>query len=242
MAHLYLSATATGARVGDLISVGGSEARHAVTVGRLRVNEQLNVSDGEGTMVVGVVTAVGADQFELAVESTSIQQLQQPAIWLAQALAKGDRDELAIQAATELGVDGVIPWSAERSIVRWQGAKVAKQHARWESILREASKQALRARVPQLGELSSTAQLATLAQKFHCVVLEPQATLSLTALELDRRDILLVVGPEGGISPAERATLLAAGASEARLGATVLRTSTAGPAAITALAVALSRW
>ncbi len=242
MAHFYLSDQATGASVGDQIAVSGQEARHAITVGRLRVGEQLRVGDGAGTVLHGVVTSVSAERFELTVESSAIVPRPQPAIWLAQALAKGDRDELAIQAATELGVDGVIPWAAERSIVRWVGAKVARQHARWESILREASKQAVLARIPQLGELSSTAQLAELGGRFHLVVLEPEAAGALSELKSDGRDILLVVGPEGGVSPAERTRLLAAGASEARLGHSVLRTSTAGPAAIAVLSVALSRW
>ncbi len=141
MAHFYLSDTATDAVVGSTVTVTGSEARHAVTVGRLKVGERMSVGDGLGLIVDGLVTRVSGESFEVAVESTRFEEAPRPAIWLAQALAKNDRDELAIQAATELGVDGVIPWAAGRSIVKWEGAKVRKHEERWASILREASKQ-----------------------------------------------------------------------------------------------------
>src|SRR5690606_29828117 len=128
-----------------------------------------------------VVSAVGADRFELSVEATRFEDAPRPAIWLAQALAKNDRDELAIQAATELGVDGVIPWAAGRSIVKWEGAKVRRHEERWASILREASKQSVRHRVPELRPLTSTSALARLGEEFQLVVLEPTAGLKLSA-------------------------------------------------------------
>ena len=172
---------------------------------------------------------------------TGVQTCALP-IFLAQALAKGDRDELAVQAATELGVDGVIPWTAARSISRWEGAKVAKGHDRWSAIVREATKQSIRAWLPDVLDLASTNQLSRLAGEVRMLVLEPTADLALSALEADDRDIVLVVGPEGGIAPTELATLTAAGATLVRLGDTVLRTSTAGPAAIAVLNAKLGRW
>lgn len=242
MAHFYLSETATDAEIGGTLVVTGPEARHAVTVGRLKTGERLSVGDGQGVIAEGVVSAVGADRFELSVEATRFEDAPRPAIWLAQALAKNDRDELAIQAATELGVDGVIPWAAGRSIVKWEGAKVRRHEERWASILREASKQSVRHRVPELRPLTSTSALARLGEEFQLVVLEPTAGLKLSALPRTGRDLLLVVGPEGGIAPAELARLAAGGASAVSLGTNILRASTAGPAAIAVLSVALGRW
>jgi 16S rRNA (uracil1498-N3)-methyltransferase len=180
--------------------------------------------------------------FVVEVESAIETPAATPAIWLAQALAKGDRDEHAVQQATELGVDGVIPWSAQRSIVKWEGAKLRKGHDRWAAIVREASKQSMRAWVPEVADLAGTAVLAALAAETRMLVLEPTADESLTDVTPDGRDVVLVVGPEGGIAPAELSRLESAGSTLVRLGDTILRTSTAGPAAIAVLNARLQRW
>ncbi|WP_168627503.1 MULTISPECIES: 16S rRNA (uracil(1498)-N(3))-methyltransferase [unclassified Cryobacterium] len=242
MAHFYLSDDLTGTAVGSEVTVSGSEARHAVTVGRLRVGETTTVGNGAGLVVSGTVTNAEPAEFSIRVEAVRTEPESRPAVWLAQALAKGDRDELAIQAATELGVDAVIPWAAARSIVRWEGPKLQKHHDRWAAILREAGKQSMRARLPRLLPLVNTAKLVALAADLQTVVLEPLAELPLTGLPTDGRDILLIVGPEGGIAPAERERFVAAGATEYKLGTTVLRTSTAGPAALAVVNSRLGRW
>jgi 16S rRNA (uracil1498-N3)-methyltransferase len=161
---------------------------------------------------------------------------------LVQALAKGDRDELAVQAACELGVDEVVPWQASRSVSRWEGTKAAKGRERWATIVREAAKQAHRSWVPQVAEPASTAQLIARSEGARMLILDPAATAPLSQIDADERDLVLVVGPEGGISPEELERFEAAGAERIRLGDTVLRTSTAGPAAIAVLSVALGRW
>jgi 16S rRNA (uracil1498-N3)-methyltransferase len=241
MASLYLSDALGDPRPGDRVEVTGDEARHALQVARIRVGERIAVGDGRGTIARGVVAEAAPGVLAVDIDEVAHEPAPQPALWLAQALAKGDRDELAIQAATELGVAGVIPWAAERSVTRWEGAKVARNQQRWHTIVREASKQAIRSRVPEVAPLATTAQLHALPGLV--VVLEPTADLPLTAVALDDAErVTLVVGPEGGIAPRELDRLAESGAVLARLGAEVLRTSTAGPAALAVLNAGLGRW
>ncbi len=239
MANRYLDEHLTDAAVGDRVMVGGSEARHAVTVSRLRAGERVSVGNGAGLIVEGEVASAEAGAFEFVVDAVARVERDGPAVILAQALAKGDRDELAIQAATELGVDAVIPWSAARSISRWEGAKVAKGIDRWTAVVREATKQSMRAWLPDVLDPVSTKQLALLGSETRLLVLDPTASAPLSGLEPDGRDLLLVAGPEGGIAPEELELL---GGERVRLGPEVLRTSTAGPAAIAVLNALLGRW
>jgi 16S rRNA (uracil1498-N3)-methyltransferase len=242
MASLYLNPELepADAELGARVSVTGEEARHAATVARVRVGERIAIGDGSGFVVWGPVVAASAAELAIEVDEASHDPEPEPPIWLAQALAKGDRDELAIQAATELGIAGVIPWTAERSVSRWEGAKAAKGRERWASIVREASKQAIRSRVPEVAALASTADLAALPGRL--LVLDPLGDTALTELPLDDERVTLVVGPEGGISPREFDALVEAGAVRVRLGPEVLRTSTAGPAALAVLNARLGRW
>jgi 16S rRNA (uracil1498-N3)-methyltransferase len=242
VAHFYLSEELLAAEGGERVTVSGPEARHAVIVSRIAVGEPIAVGNGAGLVARGRVVSAEPTSFVVEVESVIETPAATPAIWLAQALAKGDRDEHAVQQATELGVDGVIPWSAQRSIVRWEGAKLRKGHDRWAAIVREASKQSMRAWVPEVADLASTAVLAALAAETRMLVLEPTADASLTEFTPDGRDVVLVVGPEGGIAPAELSRLESAGSTLVRLGDTILRTSTAGPAAIAVLNARLQRW
>lgn len=243
MASLYLvpEIDEADAAAGGVVRVTGDEARHAISVARVRVGEQISVSDGAGIIVDGEVTSVGGGELAVAVHTLRREERPAPELWLVQALAKGDRDELAIQAATELGVSGVIPWQAERSVSRWDGPKVDKGHERWRSIVREAAKQSIRAFVPDVAAPATTNALTQLTGLI--LVLEPSASTTLTALPLeDRERITVVVGPEGGVSPKELAVLEEAGARPVRLGPEVLRTSTAGPAALAVLNARLGRW
>lgn len=242
MASLYLAPDLSGrdVAVGAVVEVTGDEARHAITVARVRVGERISVSDGAGLMAAGVVTATESGVVTVEVETATRHPAPVPEVWLAQALAKGDRDELAVQAATELGVSGVIPWAAERSISRWEGAKAAKGRDRWAAIVREATKQSIRPCVPVVESIASTASLASLPGLV--LVLEPTAGERLTDVDLDDERVTLVVGPEGGVSPRELEAFAAAGAKAVRLGPEVLRTSTAGPAALAVLNARLGRW
>jgi 16S rRNA (uracil1498-N3)-methyltransferase len=247
MANQYLSEELGTPAVGEIAIVVGPEARHAVTVSRLAVGEEVRVGNGQGLVASGTVTQAAPTEFRFEVIAVDSVPRPTPAIWLAQALAKGDRDELAIQAATELGVDGVIPWAAARSISRWEGAKVTKGQDRWAAVVREATKQSARAWLPEVAPLVTTRQLSALAETAQVLVLDPESQLPLTLArtdtgQTDDRDIVIVVGPEGGIANAELDALYAAGATGVQLGTNILRTSTAGPAAIALLSAKLGRW
>lgn len=238
MASLYLN-PALGAP-GDRVELVGEEARHAAQVARVRVDERIGVGDGRGLIVWGPVESVTSQRVVVVVHEVVRTERPAPELWLAQALAKGDRDELAIQAATELGASGVIPWAAERSVSRWGAAKAAKGEERWRAIVAEAAKQSVRGWIPEVAPLATTADLAKLAGQL--LVLEPTAHAALTSVPLDAERVTLVVGPEGGVSDRELAALDAAGATAVRLGPEVLRTSTAGPAALAVLNARLGRW
>ena len=245
MSALFLSPvlTAGDAVVGAAATVTGPEAKHA-SVNRVRTGERVSIGNGAGLVVTGPVVSVTAQELVLRIEEVRTEQRPRPELWLVQALAKGDRDELAVQAATELGVSGVVPWAAERSVVRWEGPKRSKGEERWRSIVREASKQSLRGIVPDVAPLVTTAELAGLAMDGNTVlVLEPSADdrLAATALPADGR-VYLLVGPEGGIAPGELERLRSAGAHLVRLGREVLRTSTAGPSALAVLSANSGRW
>jgi len=244
MALHFVTDAAASAQPGDVVELTGSEAHHAAAVRRVRVDEAVTLGDGRGTWLTGLVTAASPKQVEIRVTDRDEVPAPSPRFVLVQALAKGDRDELAVQAATELGVDAIVPWQAARSVSRWD-AKAEKGLARWRTIVREAAKQAHRAWIPEVEGLARAADLVRLAATSQVLVLEPSASARLTTVATeasDGRDIVLVVGPEGGIAPEELSALENAGARLVRLGETVLRTSTAGAAAISVLSAAHGRW
>lgn len=240
----FVTDAAASAGPGDVVELTGPEAHHAAAVRRVRIDEAVTLGDGRGAWLAGVVTAVAPKQVDVAVTARHEVPPPAPRFVLVQALAKGDRDELAVQAATELGVDAIVPWQAARSVSRWD-AKAEKGLARWRTIVREAAKQAHRAWIPEVEGVARTADLARLSGGAQVLVLEPSASDRLTTVAAeasDGRDVVLVVGPEGGIAPDELSALVEAGARLVRLGDTVLRTSTAGAAAISVLSAAHGRW
>lgn len=230
--------------VGQKISLTGPEAKHAAAVRRMRVGEAIQLSNGQGLRVRGLVDSVDPSVVFIEVAEVVEEPMPKVQIHLAQALAKGDRDELAIQAATELGIFGVIPWQAERSISRWDGPKAAKGRDRWQAIVNEAAKQSLRVFEPAVSDPKSTKELAGLVAGFDCVlILDPTAVLGITSQALpDSGRLLLVVGPEGGISDSELSLFESSGAHRVHLGEPILRTSTAGLAAISALLATSGAW
>ena len=241
---VHLVPSLEGVTVGATVVVEGDEAHHAVAVRRLRLGERLVLTDGLGRSVLGEVAATGKRTLEVAVHEATHDLEPSPSVTAVQALPKGDRGELAVEVLTEVGVARVVPWAASRSVAVWKGERAEKGLAKWRSTAREAAKQARRTWHPVVDPMVGTERVAELvAAADLAVVLHEDATTPLAGLEVPATgSMLVVVGPEGGIAPEELDALTAAGATSVRLGAEVLRTSTAGVAAVAALLSRTSRW
>jgi 16S rRNA (uracil1498-N3)-methyltransferase len=228
-----------GAEVGDRIVLGGDEGRHAADVRRLRVGEPVDLTDGAGTVLHGEVTAVQRGELTVVVSERVDVAAPAPRLTVVQAMARGGRDEQAVEAMTEVGVDHVIGWDAARNVARWTD----RTHAKWTATARSATKQSRRAWCPLISGPETTAEIAARCGKADlAVVLHESATTPLSERDFPAGgEIVVVVGPEGGIAEAELTVLTGAGASSVRLGDTVLRSSTAGVAAL-AIICAATRW
>jgi len=229
-----------GATVGSLLSLTGDEGRHAAVVRRIRRGEQIELVDGAGIRVTGEVDETSKSGLVARVLDVRYEARPTPHITVVQAIPKGDRGELAVEVLTEIGVDVIVPWAASRSVGVWRGERAAKSLAKWRSTAREAAKQSRRSWFPEVREMASTADVAALlADADVAVVLHEDARTPIPSLG-EARTAVLVVGPEGGIAP-EELDAFAAGQA-VRLGREVLRTSTAGVAAVAALLSGSPRW
>lgn len=223
----------------------GPEGRHAVSVKRLRAGEDVVLTDGAGRWADCVVLDTeGKDRLILQLDSVSEEPAEQPRVTVVQALPKGDRGELAVETMTEVGVDAIVPWAAARCITQWKGDRGVKALGKWRATAREAGKQSRRVRFPEVAEAATTKQVAgLLAGADFAAVLHESGDEPLATAELPSTgDIVLVVGPEGGVAPEELALFEEAGAQAYRLGRSVLRTSTAGTAAAAVLLARTGRW
>lgn len=226
----------------------GPEGRHAVSVKRLKPGEDVVLTDGAGRWAECVVVGTeGKDRLIVDMDSVAEEPVEEPRITVVQALPKGDRGELAVETMTETGVDAIVPWAASRCITQWKGDRGLKALAKWRATAREAGKQSRRVRFPEIADAATTKQVAALLAKadFAAVLhedteigTEPFATAELPT----SGEIVLVVGPEGGISPEEIELFTGAGARTYHLGRTVLRTSTAGTVATALLLARSGRW
>lgn len=241
---VHLVPTLAGVGAGATVTVEGDEAHHAVAVRRMRVGEPLVLTDGSGTSVTGEVASTGKRVLDVRVSDVRRVEAPSPSVVVVQALPKGERGELAVEMLTEIGATTIVPWAASRSVAVWKGERAAKSLAKWRSTAREAAKQARRSWFPEVAELASTAEVVRLvADASLAVVLHEEAAVPLAALRVPNDgSIVVVVGPEGGLTEEEVAVFTAAGASSVRMGAEVLRTSTAGVAAVAALLSRTSRW
>ncbi|RDG38037.1 16S rRNA (uracil(1498)-N(3))-methyltransferase [Streptomyces corynorhini] len=233
---------------GGRFVVEGPEGRHAVSVKRLRPGEDVVLTNGGGLWADCVVLgSEGKDRLIVQLDSVSEAEPESPHITVVQALPKGDRGELAVETMTETGVDAIVPWAASRCVTQWKGERGAKSLAKWRATAREAGKQSRRVRFPEVAGAMSTKQVAALLATADLAAVlheDPEAgSAALATAELPcAGSIVLVVGPEGGVSPEELTAFAAAGARPYRLGPSVLRTSTAGTVAAALVMARTGRW
>jgi 16S rRNA (uracil1498-N3)-methyltransferase len=234
---------------GSLLHLDGDEGRHAVTVTRVVAGERIIVADGAGTAgLCEVVDTAGKNSLDARVLDVVVTARPSPTVTIVQALPKSERSELAVDLATEAGVDAIVPWQSARCVSKWVGPKADKGVAKWQSAARAAAKQSRRAWIPTIHPLATTKEITARAQSVIdgggvAAVLHEGAASSLSALApATATQILLVIGPEGGLDDSEIAALTAVGARAVLLGPEVLRTSSAGAVALGAIGALTSRW
>jgi 16S rRNA (uracil1498-N3)-methyltransferase len=213
-------------------------------VRRLAAGERVDLTDGAGTIAECIVTAVAPGGLELAVQARRSEPPPDPRVVVVQAIPKGDRGELAVETMTEVGVDVIVPWAAERCVVRWRGDRADKGAARWRSTAVQAAKQSRRCWFPEVTPVASTSAVAErISGASLALLLDVDAPDLLAAVPAPPAgEVVLVIGPEGGIAPQEAQALAGAGATGARLGPTVLRASSAGAVAAALVLSRTARW
>jgi len=229
-------------QLNQTVVLDGDEGHHAVSVRRIRLSERIELTDGSGRRAVCEVVAVGKKSLDARIKSVQVELKPEVTFTVVQALAKGDRIDLALEILTEVGVDEITPWAATHSIAKWDSSD--KGLLKWQRIVREASKQARRAWIPQISVLHSSRDVAQLLGSADlALVLHESASDSISDLKVPASgSVVIVVGPEGGISTEELTTFAEAGARIVRMGAPVMRTSTAGGVALGVLMSATKRW
>ena len=241
---VYVQEFPTPPTVGEVIELTGDEGRHAVSVKRTSVGEQIELVDGHGTRAVITVTGVsGKDRLVGVVDCVASEPAPRPTVTVVQALPKAARSELTVDLLTQAGADVIVPWQAGRSVANW-GKKQDKGLAKWRAAARAAAKQARRSRIPEITPVADQAAVVALIQAAPlALMLHEDATGKITDQPVAQADsVVLIIGPEGGISPAELDAFTAAGAHPVRLGPEVLRTASAGMVALAALGAVTDRW
>ena len=241
---VYVQEFPTPPTVGEVIELTGDEGRHAVSVKRTSVGEQIELVDGHGTRAVITVTGVfGKDRLTGVVDCAANEPAPRPTVTVIQALPKAARSELTVDLLTQAGADVIVPWQAGRSVANW-GKKQDKGLAKWRAAARAAAKQSRRSRIPEITPVGDQAAVAALIQAAPlALMLHEDATGKITDQPVAQVDsVVLIIGPEGGISPAELDAFTTAGAHPVRLGPEVLRTASAGMVALAALGAVTDRW
>ncbi|WP_347955854.1 16S rRNA (uracil(1498)-N(3))-methyltransferase [Gordonia aichiensis] len=236
-------------RAGEHAVVSGPEGRHAVTVTRIGVGETVLLGDGRGTTAACEVTDVaGKDRLTVRAGRVEFAARRRPVVTIVQALPKTERAELAVDLMTEAGVDVIVPWQSARSIARWSGAKAAKGVDKWRTAAATAAKQARRAWIPEVADLTGTTGVRDLVARVRAdggivALLHEDGAVPFRSLDFsDAPEVVFVIGPEGGLDPAEIADLTALGGRPVVLGPEVLRTVAAGAVALGALGAVTDRW
>lgn len=226
-----------------VIALRGDEAHHAIKVRRTEINELIFITDTKGLVVEAKVVEIGPGKILKAeVINKKLHENRNPIVCVAQAIAKGDRADLSIELLTEVGVDKIIPWQANRSVSRLEDKEV-KLIQKWNNTARESTKQARRPFMPEILNLVNTKELVDEFNNFEKVlILDPDSSNSfIEEIKKISKSILLVIGPEGGIDELEMNLFKNAKADFASLGESILRTSSAG-AISAAILLAQTKW
>ena len=230
---------------GTQVTLSGPEGRHAVSVVRVKVGEHIDLSDGDGLLIAGRVVEVNnPDELVIEVLERIIDDVVLPRLVVVQAIPKGDRGERAVELLTEVGADAIVPWAASRCIAQWKGDRAEKALTKWENTAKAAGKQARRSRLPQVTGVATTGDVVSMiAAASGAIVLHEESTTALTDWNppIDG-EIVVVVGPEGGITSDEVEAFRQAGAQIVHMGKSIMRTSTAGAAAVAVLGAVTGRW
>ena len=230
---------------GTQVTLSGPEGRHAVSVVRVKVGEHIDLSDGDGLLIAGRVVEVNnPDELVIEVLERIIDDVVLPRLVVVQAIPKGDRGERAVELLTEVGADAIVPWAASRCIAQWKGDRAEKALTKWENTAKAAGKQARRSRLPQVTGVATTGDVVSMiAAASGAIVLHEESTTALTDWNppIDG-EIVNVVGPEGGITSDEVEAFRQAGAQIVHMGKSIMRTSTAGAAAVAVLGAVTGRW
>ncbi len=230
-------------KYGPLLAVKGGDARHMSKVLRLQPKDKVQVVTDDGITALAEITSIEKEEVKLR-PLEILAQLQEPRVevTLAQGLAKGEKMETIIQKAVELGAAAIVPLTMEHSVVQLKEKRAEEKQRRWQQIARAAAAQAQRQRVPQVALPQSLDQLLAAddsSLKLLCYECEDRlglkSALQQAAEEDKLKKVLLIVGPEGGVSPAELATAQRAGVRTVSLGHRILRVETAALAALTAV-------
>ena len=235
-------------KAGELAIINEKEAIYALNIRRIRVGEYIHLGNGTGTLCFCIVEK--SNKNSLTVRALQLISISPPKlkIKVVQAIPKSDNSGLAVQLATEAGADIISAWQASRCVSIWQGSKINKGLKRWKDVAISASKQSRRAYIPEIEGLISTTKLIkqvsnSTSNGSIVLVLHELAAMSLASQKLDKfNSIVIIVGPEGGISNGEMTMLAKAGAKAVRLGPNILRTSTAAAIALGAIGASTERW
>jgi 16S rRNA (uracil1498-N3)-methyltransferase len=225
------------------IEVTGDEAHHAITVSRMSVGEQLILSDGQGNWATGEISAADKKSFTLKVLDRGHSPAQSPRLTVVQALPKSDRVKEAIELMVEAGADQIIPWTASRSISKWQEDSQEK----WSTTALASTKQSRRFRIPVVKPARTSQEITSLiSADTPALVLHESGDVRISQVVQNswsqKNEILLIIGPEGGISPEELSLFTGAGAHVVVLGEPVFRSAHAAVAALSAVQALIGRW
>jgi 16S rRNA (uracil1498-N3)-methyltransferase len=222
------------------IEVGGDEAHHGVNVLRLKHSEEVKISDGVGSWGIGKVSQLSKKSFTVEISDRGFEHSPKQRVLVVQAILKNDANKEAVDFLTQVGADEIIPWQSQHSI----GKIDDKSFSKWHSAARESSRQSRRVRIPAIVNVHSTESLISKIKGLQNIfVLHESAENRLSQIEINQEvDVILIVGPEGGLSEIEVNTFVDAGAKVVRLGESVLRAANAGAAAVSVVMSRTGKW